>query len=88
MSTAEIESGKRKVVEIVRRDTRAVQVLFKPPVQGYYNVLFVGRRSTSRTIAEDELADLANNGGRLADITLRIREALNEIGELDRATLD
>ena len=84
MSEVEIEKGKKRFIEIVQQHSPSVRVNISGSSQGRHKVLFIGRRSTSRVIDEDDFADLGSNGGRLADVTGRIKEALQEIGELNR----
>ncbi len=85
MMSDEIERGKEVFIEIVHELAPAVVVSFEDAGQGRHRVIFIGRRSTSRVVLEERLADLANNGGVKAGIRQQIREALEEIGELGRA---
>ena len=84
MMSDEIERGKEVFITIVHELAPAVVIRFEDGGQGRYRVLFIGRRSTSRVVLEENLADLANNGGVKAGIRQQIREALEEIGELGR----
>jgi len=85
MMSDEIERGKQVFIRIVHELAPAVVVSFEDAGHGRYRVLFLGRRPTSRVVPEEDLADLANNGGVKAGIRQQIREALEEIGELGRA---
>ena len=86
MMSEEIELGKAIFIGIVHDSAPAVEVKFNDAGHGYYKVLLIGRSSTSRRVSEENLADLAASGGGgvQADIKLRIKEALEEIGEIGR----
>lgn len=88
MSTDQEERGKRDFRAIVQGLAPAVSVHFGDPVEGKYQVRFKGQHGTTDIrMNETEFADLANDGsggvGVKGGITLRIRDALKKIGELD-----
>src|SRR5437879_12032252 len=64
MMSDEIERRKEVFIRIVHELAPAVVVRFEDTRQGRYRILFLGRRSTSRVVPEEDLADLANNGAR------------------------
>lgn len=82
MDDENVTKGKEKFRELVARVAPAVSVIFKLHRRDQYNIVFIGAKSTSRLVAEGDLADLGRSDRPTASIVLVIKEALEEIGAL------
>ncbi len=72
-----IGKGQEVFRNIVEKFASGAVVNFGEASQGRYPVTIITpKKSFKLYILEEDFADLAHNGGRKADITMRIRQAL------------
>lgn len=73
----EIAKGQEVFRKLVLSLSPRALVDFGQPSQGRYPVTILQAGKSARVwISEEEFADLAHNGGRRADIEMRLRDAL------------
>jgi len=73
----DIRKGQEILRDIVGKLAPGALVQIGEPLQGRYPVTIItSKKSIRLQIPEEDFADLAHNGGRKADITMRIRGAL------------
>lgn len=76
----EIGKGQKAFREIVNTIAPGAIVNFGEAVQGRYPVMILTptKKPIALRIPEEEFDDLGHNGGRRADITMRIKQALDD----------